>query len=461
MDALFESAGRALAATYAAYLGLLGVLGLVGVHAGVLAGLLYLAWRRRLDRRLLPLELAYGFVNPLIYLLVFEPYGAFRPRKAIDNWMDAIAWTLFVAIWGTRALLPRPVEMSAPARARLARLCLLGVGTLALFAVNDAARVWGNAAGSGNPSFTSWVGRAWLLLAFAPLYAIPAVLLNRYRVQLTRTRGTPGFLFLSRQSARRVAFATGALALAALAVSVYRPSDASARARIDQLAPIIAEAASRYQVDPRLLAAIVYVTEREQNKPFRDELESLASAAFLLDESGHLMLSKPFDFSLGLAQIKPVTALTALKVCREIGQPWELWFKHLREVPKLGREWKLGPDAAAACQPPLLPVPVNKPEVVSALMRDDDNIAFAAMILALYRWQWRTANPDWDIASRPDILATLYQIGFEKSHPHAAPRSNAFGARVAEVSRERWLRERFEGHRLARSHVASVGRLPH
>jgi hypothetical protein len=297
----------------------------------------------------------------------------------------------------------------------------------------------------------SWVWDAWQFLAFAPLYAIPAVLLNRYRVQLTRTLGAPGFLLLSRHSARRVAFATGALALAALAVSVYRPSDASARARIDGLAPVIAEAASRYQIDPGLLAAIVYVTEREQNTPFRDELESLASAVFLLDEHGDLLLSKPFDFSLGLAQIKPVTALTALQVCREIGQPWELWFKHLREVPKLGSEWKLGPDAAAACQPPLLPVPVNKPEVVSALMRDDDNIAFAAMILALYRWQWRTANPDWDIASRADILATLYQIGFEKSHPHAVPRSNAFGARVAEVSRQSWLRERFEGPRLARA----------
>jgi hypothetical protein len=449
MDTLFESAGRTLAAAYAAYLGLLGVLGLVGVHAGVLAVLLYLTWRRRPDGHLLPLELVYGFVNPLIYLLVFEPYGAFRPRKAIDDWMDAAAWTLFAAIWGTRVLLPRPFEMSPAARARLARLCLLGLATLAIFALSDVTRVWGISARSGNPAFRPGWGSAWLLLAFAPLYVIPAVLLNRYRLQLTRTQGALGFLLLSRQSARRVAFTMGVLALAILTVSLYRPSDASARARISQLAPVIAEAASRYQIDPLLLAAIVYVTEREQNKPFRDEFESLASAAFLLDDGGHLLLSKPFDFSLGLAQIKPVTALTALKVCRASGKPWDLWFKHLREVPELGREWQLGPDAEVACQPPLLPVPVNKPEVVSALMRDDDNIAFAAMILALYRWQWRTANPDWDIASRPDILATLYQIGFEKSHPHAAPRSNAFGARVAEVSRQGWLRERFEGPRLA------------
>ena len=197
----------------------------------------------------------------------------------------------------------------------------------------------------------------------------------------------------------------------------------------------------------------MYVTERDQSQPFRDELESVASAAFLLDEDGNLLLSKPFDFSLGLARgIQAGHGVDGPEsLPRGFGQPWDLSFKHLREVPKLGSEWQLGPDAAAACQPPLLPVPVNKPQVVSALMRDDDNIAFAAMILALYRWQWRTANPDWDIASRPDILATLYQIGFEKSHPHAVPRSNAFGARVAEVSRQSWLRERFEGPRLARA----------
>ena len=56
-------------------MGLLVVLGFVGLHAGLLALLLYLEWRRRrlvgserqrAPRTMLGLELIYGFVNPLI-----------------------------------------------------------------------------------------------------------------------------------------------------------------------------------------------------------------------------------------------------------------------------------------------------------------------------------------------------------------------------------------------------------
>jgi hypothetical protein len=43
----------------------------------------------------------------------------------------------------------------------------------------------------------------------------------------------------------------------------------------------------------------------------------------------------------------------------------------------------------------------------------------------------------------------MYQIGFERSKPHGAPRSNAFGQRVADVSREPWLQRRFDGPRIA------------
>jgi len=59
--------------------------------------------------------------------------------------------------------------------------------------------------------------------------------------------------------------------------------------------------------------------------------------------------------------------------------------------------------------PPASPVPINKPEVVAAQMRDDENVAFAGLILSLHQAQWRSAHADWDISSRPDELATLYQ----------------------------------------------------
>jgi hypothetical protein len=466
MDALITYAGQHLAGAYMIYMGLLVVLGYFGLHAGVLALLLYFKWRRRRlvgrERRRAPhaiigLELIYGFVNPLVYLLMLAPYAAVRPRKAIDDWIEAVAWTLFVALWGTRILLPRTLELSSMARARLVRLCGLGLVTLAAFALTDLTRAWWPLVSGSGPRIML-PPPVWLLLAFAPLYLIPAVLLDGYRARLAAADSNPGFLLPSRKTSYRLAASMCVLALLTIAVSAFRPSDAATRRRIGQLAPAIANAAIRYDVDPALLAAIVYVTEREQLEPFRDHLERFATTAFLMDAASDFSLSKRFNLSIGVAQIKPITALTALKVCQASGQPWELWFKHLRDVPELGREWQLGPEAVAACQPPLLPVPVNKPEVVSALLRDDDNIAFAAMILGLYRWQWQTASPGWDLSSRPDILATLYQIGFEKSHPHAAPPSNAFGARVAEISRQSWLRERFEGPRLARAQMAEPGR---
>jgi len=51
--------------------------------------------------------------------------------------------------------------------------------------------------------------------------------------------------------------------------------------------------------------------------------------------------------------------------------------------------------------PPASPVPINKPEVVAAQMRDDENVAFAGLILSLHQAQWRSAHADWDISSRP------------------------------------------------------------
>jgi hypothetical protein len=42
-----------------------------------------------------------------------------------------------------------------------------------------------------------------------------------------------------------------------------------------------------------------------------------------------------------------------------------------------------------------------------------------------------------------EILATLYQIGFERSHPKPDPRPNRFGERVAEVYRGGFVQREF------------------
>ena len=83
--------------------------------------------------------------------------------------------------------------------------------------------------------------------------------------------------------------------------------------------------------------------------------------------------------------------------------------------------------------------------VADALLDADSNLATCALILALYQNQWETTNRAWSLRGRPDILATLYQIGFARSKPHAAPRSNAFGRRVHQVYGQPWLGELLDG----------------
>jgi hypothetical protein len=155
----------------------------------------------------------------------------------------------------------------------------------------------------------------------------------------------------------------------------------------------------------------------------------------------NLGLNRPLDVSVGLAQIKPRTAQTAsvLATGRTPGElPKVLVFAY-RDVEPVGEGWTL-PAARIAMTSPI-PVPAGKGFVVNALLDDESNLATCALILALYRNQWEAANPDWSLRGRPDILATLYQIGFARSNPHGAPKSNTFGERVREIHGQRWLDE--------------------
>jgi hypothetical protein len=94
-----------------------------------------------------------------------------------------------------------------------------------------------------------------------------------------------------------------------------------------------------------------------------------------------------------------------------------------------------------------IPVPAERPAVARMLLNAESNLETCALILALYQKQWEATNRDWSIRERPDILATLYQIGFARSKPHGAPRSNTFGHRVRQAYEQPWLRELFESLR--------------
>ena len=95
--------------------------------------------------------------------------------------------------------------------------------------------------------------------------------------------------------------------------------------------------------------------------------------------------------------------------------------------------------------------PTDRRTVVAALLDARANLATCAMILALYQEQWETASPDFSLRGRREILATLYQIGFARSRPHGAPRSNACGSRVGEVIKEPWLTELFGARSTSRT----------
>lgn len=445
MTAFFEQAGRALAGAYMLYMVAFGLLGFYGLHALVLALLLLRKLPRfenaaagipsGLRRGIrVTLEIAYGLINPLIYLAIFDPYAAFGTRGRVDHWLASLAWVLLIALWTARVGLPRASEASPVTRVWLSRLCLIGIACLLAFAARDLLRLLTPGLFTG-PREDPWLSRMFIVLVVGPLYLMPVTLLGDYRARLVERTTPTGLLLLSRRAAMFIWLGVSLVTAFTIALSVYRPSEAAVRARVEALQPAITAAASRYGVDAALVAAIVYVTQREQIHPFRDELERFATNVFLFDDASHLSLAKAFDFSIGVAQIKPITAVTAVSLCHA----WDFNSKHRRDVPQLGPEWELPEDEKDFCLPPTQPPPSDKPELVSALLSDDGNVAFAALILRWYQQQWRHANPTWDIANRPEILATLYQIGFEKSHPHGAPRSNAFGDRVAAVSREAWL----------------------
>jgi hypothetical protein len=447
MENFLDTVARIATVSYAVYLSALLVTAFLGLQLLLLTGLLVLAGRAHRGpgvsrpwgaRDALALQIVYGFINPLLYLLMFSQRGSS---------LYFVTWILFVALWSARMLIPRELESSPRVRSWLWRLTVLGLVWLATFAVKDALQIWKPA--FWDPARLHTLADVWVLVALAPLYATPAVILYAYQARLADNEPeATEFLLMHRSTVGRIVSALATVAVVTVGLSLYHRPESTARSQVLRLAPAIDDAARRYHVDPQLLAAIVYVSAREVG-PFRDELERFATGVFTENASSDLRLGRFSDLSIGAAQIKPVTALTALKLCQSSGQPWSLDAKHLRDTPELDAAWQPKSQMSAACLPPMDPVPATRPALVAALSRDDTNVAFAALILALYQWQWRDANAAWDISARPEILATLYQIGFTRSRPHSAPRSSDFGARVAEACKAPWLRERFGSSRAA------------
>lgn len=284
------------------------------------------------------------------------------------------------------------------------------------------------------------------LFLLGPMYLIPGVLIYDYLREGARSpNGQPaGFFLFGDRAARAAVAAAAGVAILTFAFAAQRRGDEDVRVLVSRHRAAIHAAAARYDTDPRLISAIVYVTHRDQLSPFRDSLERMVSAAWAAGLPDRT-LNRVFDFSLGVAQIKPRTLQMGAVLALDDPQDFKrAGFVHVGEGEgmhePLGEGWSQQVRARVEIVSPLR-VKADPKEVVAALHTPEKNLEMCAFLLALYQRQWEATNPAWSIRARPEILATLYQIGLAKSKPHGAPRSNAFGNRVREVYDQPWLGE--------------------
>lgn len=425
--------GRAVGGLYEGYAQVL-LLGCLGPHLVFLLAYPFVSGRPRLRGASLALELTYGLINPVVYLTVFEP-SLFA--HAFPAQVGAFSLSLLGAYWAFRLFGPAlPVPPSA--RSRVGRgLLAVCAAWVALVAARDLVHTLTHPSADLNQPW-----RSLMPLIVSPLYAFPVLIALRQRRQLIDSQSqSPFFLLTRRARAWAVATAIGMIAL--VGCSLWRPAETVTREELALHRSEILDAAKATRIDPALIAAIIVVNQRESTSPLRSALEELVAGAWLTDPKSHELISGALNPSLGLAQIKPVTAQTALALNASARSKTSIYSKEYREVPP--PSW-----AIAGIPVSLLPGPTSlgpdlpaKEAVVAGLLRPSTNIELCALVLATHAAKWEAQNPAWSPRSRPEILATLYSIGFERSHPNPDPRPNDFGVRVAARMKEPWLRETF------------------
>ncbi len=404
----------------------------------------------------LTLEIAFGLLNPVLYLAILAPaLPGLRPEGGW--WLTPLAigaWILLAAFWTLRLLGGALDGRSRGVRAGVQALLLTSLLCVLLYAVKDTWLLVQQGVNSPLRLVANF-------LRLCPLYLIPVVVLWGYLQSAFRLEAEDWqrlFLLNGRPARVSVGVVAG-LALITVLVAAQRRSDSAARAIVSGHRNSIRAAAVNYDVDPRLVASIVYVTHRDQLSPFRGALERLVITVWAQNMRGYFglrpperievngtdenpLLNRALDISVGLAQIKPRTAQTASVLAMGLTPddlPKPAFFSY-RDVEPAGEAW-IVPAAAGTPDPSPIPFPADRQVVAEALLDASSNLATCALILSLYQRQWEAASKNWSIRARPDILATLYQIGFARSKPHRAPRSNAFGRRVREVYEQPWLSE--------------------
>ncbi len=456
MDNVLAALGAALANGYVAY-GLFFLAGgtMICLH---LAVLVFVVWRRdgaRFRRLHLAVEIVYGLVDPLIYLLFLQQPFDLQYHELFNP----VGWVVLLTVWSARlwgglaqAARPRGSTLGR----RIARALLwTALATVLAFLAKDVVVFSRHASESMELSIGTVFGTL-CFLSVAALYAIPAAAVWRLlRFLADDDEGSGGGFYLL---SPRLAIASAALLVLTVAAwNLPRSSRSAERQVIAQRAAIL-DASERHRLDPRLIASVLYVISRDHSAPFARQLEGVAMGAWLTDAKNDMGLGEPLDLSIGITQIRPLTALTALVIYNAAGAPagdeTSLLdvalarlntggiYKDFRGLPDLDARWRLPATAVSGLRPTFSGLP-SKAEIVEQLFDDRQNIEMCGLILALYAAEWRAADPAWDLHDRPEILATLYQRGFERSQPKANPRPNAFGESVRAIYESPWMQANF------------------
>lgn len=436
-----QTIGTFLARAYVAYgMGLLA-LAYLGGNLLLLVVLTYVVVHHRRARLFrLAAEVFYGLLNPLVYLVVLRPgFVSYESPFWQKLPLQTIAWLLLAVIW-TMRLVGAPFTGRAQIALLRRSVLFAGIVSIVLFGIKDLTLLLSDTQGvdfpglPGTPLWRKTLAFGWLMAALAPLYLIPLVLAVDHVRSESETAHSASFFLLRGTSARMMGLAVAAFGAVSLVVAIWWPSDEAARRATLAHRDAIKAAASEYDVDPAVIASIAYVTARYQITPFRGTVERLVMTVWLWDPTSNFLLGPGLNISIGLTQIKPVTAQTAGVFFRRGGD-----IKQHREVPRLS--WSPANERLASLEPPWQQG--DKAEIVNALLDDGRNLRTCALILALYQIQWETDPQGSTIRGRPDLLGTLFQIGFERSHPKASPQSNAFGRLVQEVHDRAWVQEAF------------------
>ena len=158
----------------------------------------------------------------------------------------------------------------------------------------------------------------------------------------------------------------------------------------------IDRAAGAVGIEPRLIVASMVVeqtrlfhSERELFKKFFEPMKILGNSTVI---------------SLGVMGMKPLTAQSVEEHLRDPSSPYYLGvdYEHMLDFP-----------------------PGSDPETERFnRLTDDKNRAYAYLYGALYLkqfiHQWETAG--YDIRYRPEIIGTLFNVGFARSHPNPDPK---------------------------------------